>query len=468
MQAEEGFSLDAQKARLEAYAQSQGWSIVGDYCDEGYSAKNTDRPQMQKLITDIQCRQFDVVLVYRLDRFVRSVVDLHELLQLMENHDVKFKSATEMFDTTSATGRLFITLIATLAQWERETIAERVHLGMAKKAEQGERNGAPAPYGYDNKDGKLHPNEMEIKWVKYIFNRYPAVGSQTIAKELNQKGIRTTKGDVWSDYSVRYVLRNPVYCGLVRWNYETTTNGHRKKTGNETVAKMAQPDFKPAVSVERFNEIQRLMAKRSKMAFRSDNFYPFSGVARCSECGYTFTGAFKKQKSGKIYRYYKCRGRFNFGTCTSQVISEEAIETAFLDALELAEAEIAIEQPEQIMSEQEIQKQLAKLKQKAERAKELYLEGDISKNRYAEIIERTKQEKEKLQKEISAADNVQSIERVREILRNLKTEWPHFSCETKKQAVHALFKSITIRLTERAIPGRRKKAKVEIIEYEFS
>src|SRR5690606_13381288 len=155
LQAEEGFSLEAQKNRLLAYAESQGWTVIEDYCDEGYSAKSLDRPEMQRLISDIKKKKFDVVLVYRLDRLVRSVLELHELLQLMERYDVRFKSATEIFDTTSATGRLFITLIATLAQWERETIAERVHLGMAKKAEQGERNGAPAPYGYDLVDGKL-------------------------------------------------------------------------------------------------------------------------------------------------------------------------------------------------------------------------------------------------------------------------------------------------------------------------
>jgi site-specific DNA recombinase len=467
MQAEEGFSLEAQNIRLRAYAESQGWTIVEDYCDEGFSAKNTDRPQMQRLISDIKKKKFDVVLVYRLDRFVRSVLDLHELLQLMERYDVKFKSATEVFDTTSATGRLFITMIATLAQWERETIAERVHMGMLKKVEQGQRNGAPAPYGYDLVNGKLVINEEESKWVKYIFQRYGTVGSQTIAKELNGKGIKTKKGDIWSDFSIRYLLRNPIYAGLVRWNYETYSKGIRKRTGEEVMTEISQPDFVPLIDRNMFDEVQRLLERRSTMAFRSDNFYPFSGIAKCEKCGNSFTGAFKKLKSGKVHRFYKCRGRINFGVCDVQAIAEETIEEYFLDLLELAETDIDIESTEPIFTPDDIQKQINHLTRKKERAEELYLDGDISKERYHALIEEIKTEERKCYEMMNRTDETISLELAKEMLRNLKREWYHFSYETKKQAVHQLFKSITIRLLEPANPAKRKKAKIEITDYEL-
>ncbi len=463
MQAEEGFSLEAQKQRLEAYAKSQGWTIVDDYCDEGFSAKNTDRPEMQRLIADIKKKKFDVVLVYRLDRFVRSVLDLHEILQIMEKHDVRFKSATEIFDTTSATGRLFITLIATLAQWERETIAERVHLGMTKKAEQGERNGAPAPYGYDLIDGKLIKNNDEAKWVRYIFERYGYVGSQTIAKELNRKGVRTKKGEVWSDFSVRYVLRNPIYAGLVRWNYESYSKGIRKKTGEEVLTQISQEDFEAIIDKETFDEAQKIMAGRKNTAFRSDNFYPFSGVARCEKCGYSFTGGTKKNG----YRYYKCRGRINFGVCDMPIISEQAIEEVFLEMLELAETDIEIDIPEETMSQEEIQKRLNKLKTKKERTEELYLEGDISKDRYNKIVEEIKAEENELFSNMSAANNAETIALAKELIKNIKKEWHRFSNETKKRAIQSLFESITIRLVEPYRPGRGRKAKVEIVDYRF-
>lgn len=460
MQVEEGFSLEAQRIRLLAYAESQGWTVVEDYCDEGFSAKSLERPEMQRLIADISKKKFDIVLVYRLDRFVRSVVDLHELLQLMEQHDVKFKSATEIFDTTSATGRLFITLIATLAQWERETIAERVHLGMSKKAEQGERNGAPAPFGYDMVDGKLVLNEDEAKWVRYIFDRYESVGAQTVARELNRKGVRTKRGETWSDFSVRYVLRNPIYAGYVRWNYETWSNGHRKKTGSEIIVPINQDDFHPLISKEKYDDIQVLLRRRSAKAFRSDNFYPFSGVAKCARCGYGMTGS-TKPKNG--YRYYKCRGRINFGICDMPLISEESIERAFLEALELAEAEIGIEPPEQTMTKEEIQRQMVRLKQKKERAEELYLEGDITKERYNKIIEEVREEEKKLYEAESLSVSAETVQAVKEMLRNIKREWSYFSYETKKKAVHSVFESITIRHVE----GIGRKMKVEIVGYEL-
>lgn len=460
MQAEEGFSLDAQKNRLLAYAESQGWTVVEDYCDEGYSAKSLDRPEMQRLINDIQKRKFNVVLVYRLDRFVRSVGDLHELLQLMEQYDVKFKSATEIFDTTSATGRLFITLIATLAQWERETIAERVYMGMSKKAEQGERNGAPAPFGYDLIDGKLILNKEEAKWVQYIFDRYESVGAQRIAQELNRNGVRTKRDETWSDFSVRYVLRNPIYAGYVRWNYETSSKGYRKKTGSEIIVPINQEDFQAIVTKEKYDYIQELLKQRSAMAFRSDNFYPFSGVAKCARCGYGMTGN-TKPKNG--YRYYKCRGRINFGICDMPLISEEALEKILLDILDLAEAEMDIVPKQQILSKEEIQKQLIKLKQKKERAEELYLEGDIDRKRYNKILDRIREEENKLYKAENVTNSVEAIKATKEMLKNIKKEWSHFSFETKKKAVHSIFESITVNYVE----GIGRKMKVELVDYKL-
>ncbi|MEJ8548449.1 recombinase family protein [Brevibacillus borstelensis] len=466
MQAEEGFSLEAQRVRLESYASSQGWTIVDDYCDDGFSAKNIDRPEMHRLVDDIHAKKFDVVLVYRLDRFVRSVTDLHDLLQLMDKHDVKFKSATEIFDTTSATGRLFITLIATLAQWERETIAERVHMAMTKKAEQGMRNGGVAPYGYDLIEGKLVVNDQEAKWVRYIFNRYLNVGSQSLAKDLNSKGLKTKKGDNWSDFSIRYILRNPIYTGLIRWNYETTSNGIRKRTGKEIVQEYEQDGFEALVDREQFELVQQTLQRRSVIAFRSDNAYPFSSVAKCKKCGYSFSGSFKKLKSGKIHRFYKCRGKFNFGVCDVQAISEDVIENAFLQLLVLSETDIEVNNPEEIMTIEDVQRQQAHLRRKRERAEELYLEGDITKERYNKLLEDIRKEESSLVAMSSESISADALEMTKQMLKGIKNEWSSLSYEAKKSAVHSLFKSITLDLIEPAVPPK-KKAKIQISDYEL-
>ncbi|WP_245676738.1 recombinase family protein [Bacillus solimangrovi] len=472
MQREEGFSLQAQKLRLEAYAQSQGWTIIEDYSDEGFSAKNIERPALQSMISDMKQKKFDIILVYRLDRFVRSVLDLHELLILMEQYDVKFKSATEVFDTTSATGRMFITIIATLAQWERETIAERVFESMLKRSEQGKRNGAPPPYGYDIINGNLIPNIDEAKWVRYIFHRYPINGSQNIAKQLNKKGVKTKKNEVWSDFSIRYILRNPIYAGFVRWNHRTITGGKSKYTGNEVITKVDQDNFEPLVDQETFAEAQKIMKERSNIAFRSDNHYPFSGVAKCANCGKPFTGAFKKRRKGGVYRFYKCAGRFKFGICDIQTIAEEAIEKALLDSLVIDNNDSSIPEvelfQEEYIDEEEIHKRTQQLQIKKERAEELYIEGNISKQRYQKIIEVVKDEELELTEIIQRKEEEVSQEEIETFLLNLLDEWSQLDYASQKHAIRSIFESFTIELVEPTKHGATPTLPVvKIIDYQF-
>ncbi|QOS97592.1 recombinase family protein [Brevibacterium sp. JNUCC-42] len=446
MQREDGISLQTQDERLGAFIQSQGWALVEDYSDEGYSAKNMERPALKRLIEDIKQQKIDVVLVYRLDRFVRSVSDLHHLLQVMDKHDVKFKSCTEVFDTTSATGRMFITIIATLAQWERETIAERVFDNMLHRSEQGKRNGAPAPYGYVLQDGILTQDENEAVWVRYIFEKYKTNGSQNIAKYLNKRGIRTKKGEVWNDFTIRYILKNPIYSGFVRWNHRSTAK--KKYTGEAVITKYEQENFEPIISKKDFDHIQTLMKERSFMAFRSDNHYPFSGIAKCVECGYSFTGASKKRRSGGIYRYYKCAGRFRTGTCKVTVIAEEAIEKAFLESLDFLiydEDNFIIEKETDIDSQQ-IQKELVHIEGKKARIKELYVDGDISKVEYKKKLAELQERENHLLLQTETEDVRISEEEIKVWIESLKANWHTLSFESKKAAVHAIFRSITIKV----------------------
>ncbi|MED1786527.1 recombinase family protein [Brevibacillus laterosporus] len=467
MQREDGVSLQTQDERLNAFIQSQGWALVEDYADEGYSAKNMDRPALKRLIEDIKRQKIDVVLVYRLDRFVRSVSDLHHLLQVMDKHDVKFKSCTEVFDTTSATGRMFITIIATLAQWERETIAERVFDNMLHRSEQGKRNGAPAPYGYTLEDGILTPDENEATWVRYIFQKYKTNGSQNIAKYLNVRGIRTKKGEVWSDYSVRYILKNPIYAGYVRWNLRSAAKGKNTET---VIAKYEQKNFEPLISKSDWDDIQELMKERSFMAFRSDNHYPFSSIAKCEECGHSFTGAFKKRKSGGVHRFYKCAGRFRTGTCKVTVIAEEAIEKAFLETMYFSmydEKEYLAEKEPEIDAQQ-IQKELVHIEGKKARIKELYVDGDIAKEDYKKKIAELQKRENDLLLQLETEDVRASEEEVRMWISSVKANWNTLSYESKKAAVHAIFRSMTIRVIEPPKVGKvAAPPVVEIVNFEL-
>lgn len=467
MQREEGFSLEAQSLRLDAFAESQGWTIVDDYADEGFSAKNTDRPALKRMISDMKKGKFDVILVYRLDRFVRSVTDLHNLLQLMDKYEVMFKSSTEPFDTTTATGRMFITIVATMAQWERETIAERVYENMLKRSEQGLRNGAAAPYGYDLIEGKLIKNTEEAKWVPFMYEQYRSHGSQNIAKKLNAHGVKTKKGEPWSDFSVRYVLTNPIYSGKIRWNHRSLAKG--KLTGEDVIRDYDQEDFEPLVSVEMFEESQKLIKQRSTQAFRSDNHYPFSGVGRCAKCGKNFTGSKRERISGGEYRFYKCQGRFRFGTCDVQAIAEESIERAFIESLTTTFVDIDVPEDNKVNVDiADIEQQLKKLQNKKDRTKELYIDGDISKKEYKKRNDEISNQELELGKFISLQEQDASSNEIIEILKQVQNEWKNFSYEEKKTAIHTLFEFIEIEVVEPSRAGKVPKPPVvKITDYQL-
>lgn len=471
MQVEEGVSLDNQLHRLKAFAESQGWTIVSEYVDEGISAKNIEnRPGIQQIMKDIEQKRFDVLLVYKLDRLVRRVKDLHELLQHMEQYDVMFKSATEPFDTTTPAGKLFITMIAAMAEWERETIAERVYDNMKHRAEGGFRNGGPSPFGYDyDEKGNLVINEEEAKWVRFMFKKYETNGSQNIAKMLNKYGIKTKKEALWSDFSVRFILRNPIYAGKNRWNYRSPVKG-KAYTGNEIIQDINQKDFESIIPVEQFKEVQSLIKLRSNVAFRSDNHYPFSGIAKCAKCGNSLTGAFKKRKSGGVYRYYKCAGRFKFGVCDVQTIAESSIEDSFLSMINLDEVDLTIEQQgvDHELSFDDVQKQIQKLHQKRDRTKELYIDGDIPKDEYQKRLLSIQEEEKELSLYLEEYEQEATIEEIKSILHNVKQEWSHLSYEAKKHAVQYLFESFTLEVVKPTKPGKYPEPPVlEIKDYRF-
>jgi site-specific DNA recombinase len=304
------------------------------YCDDGYSAKDLNRPAIQRVIQDVKEKKFDVLVVYRLDRLVRSVIDLHYLLDIFDKHGVKFKSVTEVFDTTTAMGRFFITLVGAMSQWERENLSERVKMGLERRFMEGNRHGV-APFGYDDVDGRLVVNRDEAEIVKWIFRTYKRHGMHKIAHKLNQQGIKTKTGVQWQDAQIHYILTNPVYIGQIRY--------HVKKGQPITMA----ANHEPIISEEEFEQTQQLIKKRSNWdsakALTSD--YPFSGVLVCGKCGEYMYGQKQKNKSGYYRYYYRCSGKFKKGICDASIISEIKIVQALFEKLDwIAEG---IEEPEE-------------------------------------------------------------------------------------------------------------------------
>lgn len=224
-------SLDAQSEACHAYIRSQkaeGWSAVKTaYDDGGYSGGNMDRPGLKKLMEDIQAGKVHIVVVYKIDRLTRSLMDFAKLVEIFDKHGVTFVSVTQSFNTTTSMGRLTLNVLLSFAQFEREVTGERIRDKIAASKKKGMWMGGMTPFGYDRVDKKLLVNTEEAKTVRLIFQKYLALGCVRRLKEyLDTNGIRSKirtskKGQQWGGAKfsrglLYKLLINPVYVGRIK------------------------------------------------------------------------------------------------------------------------------------------------------------------------------------------------------------------------------------------------------------
>lgn len=220
-QAKFGYSIKAQKEKLLNYALIKEWKIYDIYIDEGLSGKDLNRPKIIKLLKDIEDNKVNNVLVFKIDRLTRSTKDLINLIEFFQKKNCEFNSLTESIDTSSPTGRMFIKIIGLFAEFERETIAERIKLGLERKVKEGYSIcSSTVSYGYMKEKGnniqKINKEESYI--VKKIYKEYLNGKSiKEIKNELITKNIKTKKGKEWTNKTIRDILKNPNYIGKVRY-----------------------------------------------------------------------------------------------------------------------------------------------------------------------------------------------------------------------------------------------------------
>jgi len=211
-------SLDAQREACEAFVASQkseGWVELADrYDDGGFSGGTLERPALRRLLADIEDRRVDVVVVYKIDRLSRSLMDFAKLVDVFDRGGVTFVSVTQSFNTTTSMGRLTLNILLSFAQFEREVIGERIRDKFAASRKKGMWMGGWAPLGYDVKDRKLVMNPAEAKKVRWIFTRYVQTGSvTTVVKELTAQGFVNKYGQRLDKGRIYKLLNNRVYVG---------------------------------------------------------------------------------------------------------------------------------------------------------------------------------------------------------------------------------------------------------------
>ena len=211
-------SLDAQREACEAYILSQraeGWLLVPDrYDDGGVSGGTLERPALRRLLADIEAGRVDVVMVYKIDRLSRALMDFAKLVEVFDRYQVTFVSVTQAFNTTTSMGRLTLNVLLSFAQFEREVIGERIRDKFAASRRRGMWMGGTVPFGYVVGDRKLVIHEAQAATVRMIFERFAKVGSATtLAGTLAREGVLTPRGKPIDKGFLYKLLTNKVYVG---------------------------------------------------------------------------------------------------------------------------------------------------------------------------------------------------------------------------------------------------------------
>lgn len=313
-------SLDAQRDACEHYIRSQahqGWrSLDTRYDDGGFTGKNIERPAMQQLLQDVQDRKVDVVVVYKLDRLCRSLLDFARVMELFNRVGCEFVAVTQNFSTADAIGRLTLNILMSFAEFEREMIAERTRDKIVATRRKGKWTGGPVPLGYRVEDKRLVVEEFEAGIVRDAFEAFLAhQQTATVAREMNRRQRLAGPGRgprCWTKDLVARLLRNPVYAGLVRCGEEVVAGEHQ-----------------PILSQEVFYRAQALLDRRRSGVRHGNNpDYILRGLLRCAGCGGAFTPG-STRKGGREYRYYRCATRDKHGPerCSAPPLPAATIET---------------------------------------------------------------------------------------------------------------------------------------------
>lgn len=350
MQVEEGYSLDAQIDKCKAYAVSQDWEIAEIYVEEGESAKDLNRTEVKRMLSDAANGLFDVLLVYRLDRLTRSVSDLYKMLDTLESYGVKFKSATELYDTTSAMGKLFITLVAALAEWELNNLRERVQFGMGELVRQGKWPGGPVPYGYHWDGETMHIVPEEASIIRELRRLYmTGSGFRGIAKTLNARGLLKRNGELWSGNMVGYTLENAFYAGKIRYGGKDKKGKYARRNKDRADAIWSDTDYPKIFTWEEYEEQNELRKRRELFGTSTKTEYWFVGVLRCARCGRTMSARFSQRKRTDGTKYdpvvnYICSGRDQGSGCTLPMLRQTVATDLIMDhakTVKLSQEEVA-------------------------------------------------------------------------------------------------------------------------------
>src|ERR1700674_3570380 len=463
-------SLETQRERLEAYSKSQeDYTIYRVYEDGGYSADSLDRPALKEMLRDIRDGKINCVLTYKIDRLTRSVKDFHLLMDVFDRNGVKFVSVTQSLDTQNPMGRLLRNVLLDFAQFEREMTADRTRDKMYQRAQKGLWNGGHAPYGYRAENKRLVVNTEEAVRVRFMFHRFADVPSLArLRDELHQRGWYTRANGRWSKTAIDQILRNPIYCGFVRFNEERFKGEHEA-----------------LIEESLFNKVQSVRRDRSHGATKLSRVFLLKGLVRCSECGSWMTPHYtqKRHKDGSVYRipYYRCTKTMHFdnSVCSVTHVNADHVESLVVQKLaELSQNEAYLKMTVEELNG-DLQRKVEPLEKEAGRINKRLEEIEREIGRYVKALGQGKISIGRLETEISGLElNKQVLQRERDELERRINESASrdFNAELLHRALRdfqATFTALTPREQSEALQCvlkqvvvHRSKLQMEVFELE--
>lgn len=349
----QGYSLEGQKRYLKEWAEFEGMAVSETYVEPGKSGKSiSGREVFQQMLEDISTGRVDTdyVVVFKLSRFGRNAKDILNSLTYIKRYGVNLICKEDGLDSSTAMGRMMITILGAVAEMERENILVQTMLGREEKAKQGGWNGGFAPYGYELVDGKLEIKEEEAAIVRLIFDKfvYGGIGYSTIAGYLNRQGIlkpssKNSHGRSFTDWSVHHIKRmldNPVYTGRVafgrtRLEKVNGTENEYKRVKSDEYIMSDEVVHEPIIADELFEKAQikrKETTATGNPSFGRGSKHLLSGILKCPMCGssmYADASAWINQDGTRRYKWrYQC-GHYTksrYGQCKKNAISAEWIE----------------------------------------------------------------------------------------------------------------------------------------------
>lgn len=342
-QAKHGYSLDAQEDALKEFCEKNHHVVLGVYRDEGISGRKpyTKRPAMVQLLRDLERIKPDIILFTKLDRWFRNIKEYYKVQDILDRNKVYWKAINEEYDTSTASGRLYVNIKLSIAQDEADRTSERIRDVQQQRIAQGKWLSGHTPWGYRVVDGKIAFTE-DIDKVKDLLQHFLTYHSTTETIRY----ISAKYGKIYNHYTINLLLRNTLLKGEYR--------------GNKAYCE-------PIISVQEWDKIQAILSSHPRQA-PTQRHYLFTGLIRCPRCGRKMSSAYQHE-----YSYYRCNYRVDCDF--RKLINQEKLESWLLDNIEKDfKVNVTMKAPKK--------ENPKKYREQLKRLNDIYLLGNISEQEY--------------------------------------------------------------------------------------